>query len=267
MFVNLVQALFNSNRSGGSDSVHLTTMLGAGTLPPSNRTTPKYPPPRDIKGSPSSRRPLRSSSSSDDHLMKSMPVMAHPVPKAADEDNCIDDISSCKWGAVAREQQEGAWYEAGNPSDSGEDEDDEGSPPMAMSKLSSGLRRQPTLPPDGFSTRVMKEEEIEKVATLCMEAFDAQNELTNLIPEFPDGPPVTFYQHCHANPNILTVVALDPCGEIIGCNTITLQDQVAGIGPVAVHPSHWNRKLGRFVMDGVLEYAERKGFKCVMLQQ
>jgi len=76
--------------------------------------------------------------------MKSMPVMAHPVPKAADEDNCIDDISSCKWGAVAREQQEGAWYEAGNPSDSGEDEDDEGSPPMAMSKLSSGLRRQPT---------------------------------------------------------------------------------------------------------------------------
>jgi len=31
----------------------------------------------------------------------------------------------------------------------------------------------------------------------------------SLIPEFPDGPPVTFYQHCHANPNILTVVALD----------------------------------------------------------
>jgi hypothetical protein len=34
------------------------------------------------------------------------------------------------------------------------------------------------VPPDGFSTRVMEEGEIEKVATLCMEAFDAQNRLT-----------------------------------------------------------------------------------------
>ena len=32
---------------------------------------------------------------------------------------------------------------------------------------------------------------------------------SSLIPEFPDGPPIAFYRHCHANPNILTVVALD----------------------------------------------------------
>ncbi len=77
--------------------------------------------------------------------MNSVRVMVHPAPDAADEGTCIDDISSCKWGAVAREQQEAAWYEAGNPSDSGEDEEEEeGSPSMAMSKLASRIRRQPT---------------------------------------------------------------------------------------------------------------------------
>jgi hypothetical protein len=34
------------------------------------------------------------------------------------------------------------------------------------------------VPPDGFLTRVMVEEDIEEVATLCKEAFDAQNKLT-----------------------------------------------------------------------------------------
>ncbi len=55
IFVNLVQALLNSSRSGGSGLVHFTTMHCTGTLPSQPQTTPVITPvqalyllPRDV---------------------------------------------------------------------------------------------------------------------------------------------------------------------------------------------------------------------------
>ncbi|TFJ82386.1 hypothetical protein NSK_006297 [Nannochloropsis salina CCMP1776] len=137
--------------------------------------------------------------------------VAAPYPKEADVGH--DSNTNARNEVIKEDEEQGnqsgqdeRMQHCGNP------REEQGKKALGgqMGKNSSpgALRRQATLPPDGFLTRVMVEEDIEEVATLCKEAFDAQNKLTNLKPEFPNGPPVAFYRQAHANPRIVTVVAL-----------------------------------------------------------
>lgn len=76
-----------------------------------------------------------------------------------------------------------------------------------------------------------------------------------------------FFAYSHAHPDIVTVVACDPEGQLAGTNTVDLRATVAGIGPIAVAPAWWDKKLGRFLMNGAMEHARQRGKGCVMLQQ
>jgi len=68
------------------------------------------------------------------------------------------------------------------------------------------------------------------------------------------------------NPGFYGVVA-EEAGNIVGSNFVCLRSPVAGIGPITVDPAAQNRRIGRTLMQAVMDRATAQGKSSIRLVQ
>lgn len=102
---------------------------------------------------------------------------------------------------------------------------------------------------------------------ICYEAFRAINEAHAFPPDVPVleagiGILTALFSH----PGHFCVVAeLD--GRIAGSNCMDERSSIAGIGPITIDPAMQNRRIGRLLMEALLDRARERGFAGVRLVQ
>src|SRR2546425_2480673 len=69
-----------------------------------------------------------------------------------------------------------------------------------------------------------------------------------------------------AHPGFYGVVA-ERDGRIVGSNFLDERSAIAGVGPITVAPEAQDARVGRQLMDAVLDRANEKGFPGVRLLQ
>ena len=102
---------------------------------------------------------------------------------------------------------------------------------------------------------------------ICFEAFEGIARQHNFPPDFPSvdvatGLITTFLSH----PGFFSVIA-EADGEIVGSNFLDERSTVAGVGPITVDPRVQNLKIGRRLMQAVLDRATERKFAGVRLLQ
>jgi predicted N-acetyltransferase YhbS len=102
---------------------------------------------------------------------------------------------------------------------------------------------------------------------ICFEAFEAIARQHNFPPDFPSidaatGLITTFLSH----PGFFSVVA-ETDGEVLGSNFLDERSPIAGVGPITVDPRVQNLRIGRRLMQAVLDRAAERKFAGVRLLQ
>ncbi len=143
-----------------------------------------------------------------------------------------------------------------------------------------------------MTIRRMKKEEVEPAAQLCFDSFKAFNDSVRLPCEFDGVVPVALMAFNQAHPKMACFVAvMEPTNEIVGTNCIDLRDDVGvrapgnevasfrpltlhpptihwqAIGPIAVAPALWGKKIGEALMKACIQAAEDAGKRKTMLMQ
>jgi len=103
--------------------------------------------------------------------------------------------------------------------------------------------------------------------TICYAAFKAIAEQHAFPPDFPDPHiAIGLMQQLVARPDVYGVVAeLD--GRVVGSNFLWEGDPVAGVGPITVDPAVQNGRIGRKLMQAVLDRAHARRIASVRLVQ
>lgn len=102
---------------------------------------------------------------------------------------------------------------------------------------------------------------------ICYEAFRAIGEAHAFPPDVPVpeagiGIMTSLFSHpCH----FCVVAEID--GRIVGSNCMDERSSIAGIGPITIDPAVQNRRIGRLLMEAVLDRARERGFAGVRLVQ
>ena len=102
---------------------------------------------------------------------------------------------------------------------------------------------------------------------ICYEAFASIARQHNFPPDFPSVEVATdlltlFLSH----PGFFGVVA-ETDGNIVGSNFLDERNTIAGVGPITVDPRVQNLKIGRRLMQAVLDRAAERKFAGVRLLQ
>jgi predicted N-acetyltransferase YhbS len=102
---------------------------------------------------------------------------------------------------------------------------------------------------------------------ICYKAFDAIARQHNFPPDFPsvdvaNGLIAMLLSH----PGFFSVVA-EAGGEVVGSNFLDERSPIAGVGPITVDPRVQNLKIGRRLMQAVLDRAAERKFAGVRLLQ
>lgn len=102
---------------------------------------------------------------------------------------------------------------------------------------------------------------------ICYEAFEGIARQHNFPPDFPSVDAATdlitlFLSH----PKFFGVVA-ERGGEVVGSNFLDERNSIAGVGPITVDPKVQNSRIGRSLMQAVLERATEQRFLGVRLLQ
>mmetsp|Transcript_28734 Transcript_28734/g.66288 ORF Transcript_28734/g.66288 Transcript_28734/m.66288 type:complete len:307 (-) Transcript_28734:53-973(-) len=119
-----------------------------------------------------------------------------------------------------------------------------------------------------LTVRPMTPEDIPIAAKICLDAFVAINSRIGLPSEFAlDFEAEDIFTHALDTGNYDAFVAVDPSGEIVGSNIISVCDDVCGIGPITVKPDTQSSGVGRLLMQTVMAAAERRGKTTVRLLQ
>ena len=110
-------------------------------------------------------------------------------------------------------------------------------------------------------------EDAEVCGKICYDAFYKVSSDHNFPPDLPSpevGAGILSMMFSH--PGFYCVVA-EQDGRIMGSNCLDERNPVAGIGPITVDPAVQNSRLGRQLMDAVLERAKSRNFLAVRLVQ
>lgn len=101
--------------------------------------------------------------------------------------------------------------------------------------------------------RAGKPEDAEKCGAICFNAFTAIAGAHAFPPDFP-SPEVAagLMSYLLSRENIFSVIA-EIDGRIVGSNFLWEGGPIAGIGPITVDPSVQNKRVGRALMEHVLE--------------
>jgi GNAT superfamily N-acetyltransferase len=102
---------------------------------------------------------------------------------------------------------------------------------------------------------------------ICYRAFKAIAEAHNFTPDFP-GPDVAagMLAGLIGHEKFFGMVA-ESDGRIVGSNFLDERNPIAGIGPVTVDPGLQNSKVGRELMQALMERARKRGFAGIRLVQ
>ena len=102
---------------------------------------------------------------------------------------------------------------------------------------------------------------------ICYEAFRSISDRHNFPPDFPSAEVATgLLSGLLAHPGFHSVVAeLD--GRIVGSNFLDERSSIAGVGPITVDPSLQDRRVGRQLMQAVLDRSAARRFAGVRLVQ
>jgi predicted N-acetyltransferase YhbS len=102
---------------------------------------------------------------------------------------------------------------------------------------------------------------------ICHDAFRAIAERHGFPPDFPSREVAAgLMEKLVVHPGVHGLAA-EVDGRLAGTNFLWERDEVAGVGPITVDPDLQNGAIGKSLMRGVLERAERKGFRAVRLVQ
>jgi len=103
--------------------------------------------------------------------------------------------------------------------------------------------------------------------TICYTAFKTIAEQHAFPPDFPNPEvAIGLFQHMLSRTDIHGVVAeLD--GRVVGSNFLWKDGAVAGVGPITIDPAAQNSRIGRKLMEAVLEHARNQAIPSVRLVQ
>jgi len=107
----------------------------------------------------------------------------------------------------------------------------------------------------------------EVAGRICHDAFRTIAEKHAFPPDFP-SPEVAagLLAWLLGHPGFFGVAA-EQGGRIVGSNFLDERDPVAGLGPITVDPEVQDARIGRRLMEAVLDRAEERGFRSVRLCQ
>jgi len=119
----------------------------------------------------------------------------------------------------------------------------------------------------GVIIRQARPEDSSACGQICYDAFSTINAAHGFPCDFP-GPevPVKLLSALFANPAYYCVVA-ESGGRIVGSNCMDERSIIVGIGPITVDPHAQNTRVGRKLMDAVIERAHSRGAAGIRLVQ
>ncbi len=115
--------------------------------------------------------------------------------------------------------------------------------------------------------RLASPDDAQVCGEICFEAFANINAQHGFPPDIPSpevGVHIIAWMFSH--PGFYCLVA-EFDGRVVGSNCLDERSIIAGIGPITVAPSAQNRRVGRKLMEGVLERVRERNFAGVRLVQ
>jgi len=115
--------------------------------------------------------------------------------------------------------------------------------------------------------RIATPEDAEICGQICYDSFYKISTDHNFPPDVP-SPSVgaDILRGAFSHPGFYCIVA-EQDGRIVGSNCLDERDSVAGIGPITVDPAVQNSRIGRQLMEAVLQRARSRNFAGVRLVQ
>ncbi|MDP2948047.1 MAG: GNAT family N-acetyltransferase [Chloroflexota bacterium] len=110
-------------------------------------------------------------------------------------------------------------------------------------------------------------DQLEAAGTLVYEAFLDIATRHNFEPPFESPEFARFLVRFLNSSEGFTSFVASEGGQPVAVNFLDERNEIAGVGPVAVSVAHQGRRLGRVVMEALLERAERFGYESVRLLQ
>jgi GNAT superfamily N-acetyltransferase len=106
-----------------------------------------------------------------------------------------------------------------------------------------------------------------RAGAICHSAFETIAGQHGFPPDFPDvQSAIGLMNQLLTRADVHAVVAeLD--GRLVGSNFLWEADAVAGVGPITIDPAFQNARIGRRLMEAVLERARDRGIDSVRLVQ
>jgi GNAT superfamily N-acetyltransferase len=121
--------------------------------------------------------------------------------------------------------------------------------------------------PASVTIRLASPDDAVVCGRICYEAFRAIGEAHAFPPDVPvPEAGIGILTWLFSHPRHFCVVAeLD--GRIVGSNCLDERSSIAGVGPITIDPAVQNRRIGRLLMEAVLDRARQRGFAGVRLVQ
>jgi predicted N-acetyltransferase YhbS len=118
-----------------------------------------------------------------------------------------------------------------------------------------------------FALRKGEPDDAAAVGAICYAAFNAIAGAHNFPPDFPSpGVAIELSAAMLSHPRVYSVIA-ERDGQTVGSNFLWERDAIAGVGPITVDPAVQDGRIGRALMQAVLERADTKGWPGVRLVQ
>jgi GNAT superfamily N-acetyltransferase len=115
--------------------------------------------------------------------------------------------------------------------------------------------------------RLAKAADAECCGTICYEAFKTIAEKHGFPPDLPSvDVGIGLVQMLLSRPDVYSVVA-EHDGRVVGSNFLWEAPPVGGVGPITVDPTLQNVKVGRALMNAVLERGHELGLASIRLVQ
>ena len=110
-------------------------------------------------------------------------------------------------------------------------------------------------------------EDADRCGKICFDAFKTIADQHNFPPDFPTpDSAVGLMSAVIPRRDVYSVVA-EINGKVVGSNFLWESSSIAGIGPITIDPTLQNSKVGRALMENVLEWARKQRFAGVRLVQ
>lgn len=115
--------------------------------------------------------------------------------------------------------------------------------------------------------RRARPEDAEICGPICFEAFNAIAAAHNFPPDFPSREvALGLFAMLLSHPRVYAVVA-EVDGRVVGSNMLWEDGALSGVGPITVDPTVQNSRVGRRLMEAVLERAREQKYVGTRLVQ